>query len=78
MAAYGFSWMVPSVLRPTLVGLVMDTTDPRWVWVGTGVLGLLTAWGFLLIRQWAGQSFEVTDEMAGVELGAPGEASEYV
>jgi MFS family permease len=78
MAAYGFSWVIPAALGPTLAGLVMDTTDPRWVWLGTGVVGLLAAWVFLLVRRRAGQSFEVTDEIAGVELGPQGEALERV
>lgn len=78
MAAYGFSWVIPSALGPTLAGVVMDTTDPRWVWLGTGVIGLLAAWVFLLVRRRAGQSFEVADEMADVELGPQGEAPEHV
>ena len=78
MAAYGFSWVIPAASGPTLAGLVMDTTDPRWVWLGTGVVGLLAAWVFLLVRRRAGQSFEVTDEIAGVELGPQGEAPERV
>ena len=43
MAAYGFSWIIPSALGPLLAGLVMDNLDPRWVWYGAGILGLAAA-----------------------------------
>ncbi len=34
MAAYGFSWVIPTAVGPLLAGLVMDYLDPRWVWYG--------------------------------------------
>jgi MFS family permease len=51
MATYGFSWVIPAAAGPTLAGLVMDYADPRWVWYGTGLVGLLAASVFLLLRR---------------------------
>jgi MFS family permease len=51
MAVYGFSWVVPVALGPLLAGLVMDNADPRWVWYGAGLVGLVAAGAYYLL-QW--------------------------
>jgi MFS family permease len=43
MAAYGFSWIIPSALGPLLAGLVMDNFDPRWVWYAAAIIGVAAA-----------------------------------
>ncbi len=50
MATYGFSWIIPSALGPLVAGMVMDNLDPRWVWYGAGILGLLAALGFYALE----------------------------
>jgi MFS family permease len=50
MAAYGFSWVIPTAFGPLLAGLVMDNADPRWVWYGAGVTGVAAALGFYLLE----------------------------
>ncbi len=47
MAVFGFSWAVPSMIGPLLAGLTMDNLDPRWVWYGVGLIGLVTAMAFV-------------------------------
>jgi MFS family permease len=73
MAVYGFSWVIPSTVGPTLAGLVMDNTDPRWVWHGTLVIGLLAAGMFVTLHRRAGQSFEPPEQVVCVDLSAPEE-----
>ncbi|MGD1995135.1 MAG: MFS transporter [Anaerolineae bacterium] len=51
MAAYGFSWVVPTVVGPPLAGLIMDNLDPRWLWYAVGLVGLLAAGAFALLRR---------------------------
>jgi MFS family permease len=73
MAVYGFSWVIPSLVGPTLAGLVMDNADPRWVWHGIFVIGLLAAGMFMILHRRAGQSFEPPERLAGVDLSSPEE-----
>jgi MFS family permease len=56
MAAYGFSWIVPTALGPLLAGLVMDNADPRWVWYGAGLLGLVATAAYYLLELRAGRT----------------------
>jgi MFS family permease len=65
MAAYGFSWVIPAAAAPTLAGLAMDHADPRWVWYGTGAVGLLGAGMFLFLRRQAGGALEPAREPVG-------------
>ena len=51
MAAFGFSYGIPFMLGTLLAGLVMDYGDPRWVWYGAGLLGLVAAACFCLLQR---------------------------
>jgi MFS family permease len=51
MAVFGFSWMIPSAIGPLLAGLVMDNVDPRWVWYGAQLVGLVAAGAFALLQR---------------------------
>jgi len=46
-----FSWMIPWMIGPLLAGLIMDNGDPRWVWYGSAILGMISALGFLWLRK---------------------------
>jgi MFS family permease len=74
MAVYGFSWVIPASVGPTLAGLVMDNADPRWVWYGTFVIGLLAAAIFVTLQRRAGPSFEAGEQPVAVDLSSPEEA----
>lgn len=52
MAFYGFSWAVPFAIGPLLAGLIMDNTDPRWVWYASGLLGLASTSVYLAMHLW--------------------------
>ena len=56
MAVFGFSWVIPTAVGPLLAGLVMDNTDPRWVWYGAGVIGLVAAGAYYLLEWRGGRS----------------------
>ena len=49
MAVYGFSWVIPMALGPFLAGLIMDNTDPRWVWYASLLVGLTSTGIYLLL-----------------------------
>ncbi len=58
MAVFGFGWVIPQAVGPLLAGLVMDNADPRWVWYAAGLLGLVGAAAFVLLRRRAEQAAE--------------------
>ncbi len=74
MATYGFSWVIPAAAAPTLAGLVMDYGDPRWVWYGTGLVGLVAAGVFLRLRGRVGTRFERCGESIAQTAVVDGEA----
>jgi MFS family permease len=74
MAVYGFSWVIPASVGPTLAGLVMDNADPRWVWYGTFAIGLMAAAMFLMLQRRAGPSFEAGEQPVAMGLSSPEEA----
>ena len=51
MAVFGFTWVIPSAVGPLLAGLVMDNTDPRWVWYLSGLLGLIATGAFAMLER---------------------------
>lgn len=57
MAAYGFVWIIPSMVGPLAAGVVMDHYDPNWVWyIGGGML-LVSAAGFAFLHRKTGRRF---------------------
>ncbi len=58
MAVFGFGWVIPQAVGPLLAGLVMDNADPRWVWYAAGLLGLVGAAAFVLLRRRSEQAAE--------------------
>jgi MFS family permease len=51
MAFYGFSWTIPSLFGPLLAGLIMDNYDPNLIWYLAGIVGLVAAFGYLLLHR---------------------------
>ena len=61
MAIYGISWGVPVAIAPLLAGVIMDYYDPRWVWWGVGLIGILAVIGFWWLH------YRARDRLAMVE-----------
>jgi MFS family permease len=55
MAFFGFSWILPGMVGPLMAGLIMDNTDPRWVWYAAGMLGMVAAGVFALLHRREGR-----------------------
>lgn len=66
MAVLGFGWVIPQAVGPLLAGLVMDNADPRWVWYAAGLLGLVGAAAFVLLRRRAEQAAEKASRVTEV------------
>lgn len=63
MAVYGFNWVIATAFGPLLAGLIMDNTDPRWVWYAAGLVGLVAAAGYYLLEVRAGRvAWDSADE----------------
>lgn len=59
MAVFGFSWVIPMAVGPLLAGLIMDNSDPRWVWYAAGLVGLMSAVAFALLQRRVERATEV-------------------
>ncbi|MGD2147445.1 MAG: MFS transporter [Anaerolineae bacterium] len=73
MAVFGFSWVIPAAVGPTLSGLVMDNADPRWVWHATFLVGLTATAMFVVLHRRSGSSFEAAEHMPHLEPSSPEE-----
>ena len=51
MAAFGFSWAIPNMFAPLLAGIVMDNLNPRWIWYGCLILGMVAAAGYVALHR---------------------------
>jgi MFS family permease len=69
MAVFGLTWLIPQATAPLLAGIVMDNADPRWVWFGSGLLGVVGATAFLLLRRRAERS--IAETTPGAEVVVP-------
>ena len=47
MAVFGFSWAIPAAVGPLLAGLIMDFSNPDWVWYAAFISAMLSAAIFL-------------------------------
>ena len=53
MAVAGLAWTVPSTVGPLLAGLIMDYSDPRWVWYASFILGVISAAMYLALHRFS-------------------------
>lgn len=70
MAIYGISRGIPVAVAPLLAGIVMDNYDPRWVWWGVGIIGILAVFGFWRLHFRAQDRF--AEDESRVELVGSG------
>jgi MFS family permease len=47
---YSISWGIAYAAGPYLAGLIMDNTNPAWVWYACGILCLAAALGFVILH----------------------------
>ncbi len=57
MAIFGLAWAIPSTIGPTLAGMILDNSNPDYLWYIAGILGLLAALGFLWLHRLTLQRF---------------------
>ncbi len=55
MAVFGFSFGIPFAIGPLMAGLVLDNLDPRILWWGAGVIGLIAVAIFLQLYRFEKQ-----------------------
>lgn len=49
MAVSGLSWGLSFAIGPYLAGLIMDYTDPIWLWMACGIIGIIATVGFYIL-----------------------------
>ncbi|MGB8212203.1 MAG: MFS transporter [Anaerolineales bacterium] len=47
---YNISWGIAYAAGPYLAGVIMDNTNPNWLWFACGILGMAAALGFLYLH----------------------------
>jgi MFS family permease len=50
---FGISWGIAYAAGPYLAGLIMDNTNPNWLWYACGILGMAAAVGFFFLQGWS-------------------------
>jgi len=50
MAVFGFSWTIPNALGLYLAGLIMDYSDPDYVWFAAAGVAIIAAFAFYLLH----------------------------
>jgi hypothetical protein len=60
---------------PYLVGVVMDTLNPDWVWYGCGIIGSLAAVSYLALQGLAKERFKEDEELSTEEASELAEIS---
>jgi len=51
MSLYGLTWAVASGLGPVFGGLLNDSISPQATWLGGGMVGLVSVFGFILLSR---------------------------
>ena len=69
MAVFSLSWAISSAIGPLLAGLAIDNLSPHWVWYGAGLLGMLSAFAFLGLRN--GAARRAVKTVAGMVKTSP-------
>jgi MFS family permease len=50
MAVFGLSWAIPSMIGPGAAGWILDNFNPNLLWVGGGILCLLSTLSFFALQ----------------------------
>jgi MFS family permease len=51
MSLYSLTWGLSMGIGPVLGGLLSDNFGPRFIWVGGGIIGMLSVFAFLALRR---------------------------
>jgi len=70
MSIYGLTWSIASGIAPVFGGMLNDHLGPRWIWIGGGVIGVISVIVFIFLARRYSQNEEipggVTKKTAGV------------
>lgn len=59
MSIYGLTWSVASGIAPVFGGALNDHLGPRWIWIGGGVIGVISVLVFMYLARKYSQNEEV-------------------
>jgi MFS family permease len=51
MAVFSISWSIPFAIGPLLAGLVLDNTNPDYLWYLAGIIGFMAVFSFLWLNR---------------------------
>lgn len=62
LAIFGFAYTIPFAVGPVIAGLIMESFNPRWVWWGGFMLGIIGVASYLALNSRAGEQLGLMDE----------------
>jgi len=65
MAIHGYTWGLAFAVGPYLAGNILDHYDPNWLWFACGIIGTITALGFLGLHLKVGKKFHSQADQTG-------------
>ncbi|MQC27318.1 MAG: MFS transporter [Chloroflexi bacterium] len=74
LAIFGFAYAIPFGIGPIVAGLVMENSDPRWVWWGGGIICVIGVVGYLLLHTRVNEQLGLMEE--GGETSMTGAVAE--
>jgi MFS family permease len=51
MAIFGFSWGIPYAVGPLAAGLILDNTNPQYLWWAAGFVGILATTMYMWLNR---------------------------
>jgi MFS family permease len=73
MATFSLFNRIFNIFMPYLVGVIMDTLNPDWVWYGCGIVGSIAVLSYLALQGMTKERFKevpVPEEIAVTESAA--------
>jgi MFS family permease len=64
MALLGLFRRITNIFMPFVIGVVMDTFNPKWIWYGAGILGFVAAVSYLGLQNQANERFKESEKPA--------------
>jgi MFS family permease len=63
MAIGGFSWAVPNMIAPLLAGLILDNSEPHWLWYACLIVGSIAASGYYMLHRQASSRLSLEEQV---------------
>jgi len=67
MSIYGLTWSIASGIAPVFGGALNDHLGPRWIWIGGGMIGVIS----VLVFMYLSHQYSRNEVVPGIESKKP-------